>query len=359
MFPRSMFPTRQFPPRLFPDGIGKLVNRYAQILIAIQDILQASGLFGTTRAPIIIRDEPFPIGGGPCAYIIPEESYTIEGQHMGDGRFFYGFTGNVTIRVTDSSMYDYVYNDILRLTKETTGLYRIAHQVINMLDIEFLEKDGENLTQEPMVLVSHEPVRLFRKAKNIGAFDLKFRFPYSVNFQRDDTFDDPTTSEPFPTNLADLLLSVKDKMLRQGFLNDFQALISLTEEPFPLVGGPFAVINAQRFSAIEYDKYGAGRNYASMEGTFSVSPVVMNTLDITQFADNAVSGDNSNLSIYSCVQYLIEQLCLSFLHDPDGNFLAETPLDLISIGAPRYYNRASNYVTLPLIFKTKYQEALT
>ena len=391
MFPNKLFPVRSFPDQVYPFGIGSLVHKYSEILLYIKSILEATEMFGPVRVPIVIHGEPFPLNAGPCAYIIPGHSTTIESQHMGDGRFFYGFTGHVTVRVVDRDLRDYTGSKEIALTAQTTGLLRRAHKVIDLLDLEFAQKVSsdqypspiylnrtyaeklfpsllfprsqslyENLTQEPIVLVSQSPVTMYSNGSEWSAVDLDFRFPYTVEFQRDTHFEpSPATDEPTPTNLADLLLAVKSQILSQGFLNTFKAMISIKQDPFPLTGGPFAIINPGEFSAVEYDKYGAGRNYASMEGYFNVNPAVRNMTDITGYATNALTGSLSDISLYSAVQFLMEQLCMSFLYDADGNFLAEVPLDLVQIGAPRYFGGHSGYVTLPLVFRTKYQEALT
>lgn len=390
MYNRTLFPLQQFPERLFPDGIGQLVHKYSEILKCFQTTIQASGLFSNTRTPIVIHDNPFPINGGPCAYIIPEESHAIESQHMGAGRFFYGFDGFCTVRIIGNSLKDYSYSDTLRLTDDTTGLLKIAHKVIDLVDLNFAAQTVppefsapifpekvypeslypygifprsnstlRYLTQEPIILQSHGPINVWRKAEEWSGIDLRFRFPYTIEFQNTNTFDDPIGPIPLATDMGELLKSLKSRILKQGFLNDFQAMISLYDDPFPLVGGPYCFIRPNSFRSIDRDKYGAGRDFATMEGTFQICPVVHNITDISGYADNAISGTSSQISLYSCVQYLIEQLCLSFLKSDDGNFIAEVPLDLVEIGRPRYLRRASSYLTLPLIFKTKYQERLT
>jgi len=392
MFPKPLFPESTFPNQIFPFNEEFILNKYSQILLYIQSILQASQIFGPTRAPIVVNEEPFPINAGPIAYVMPGGSTAIDGQHMGDGRYFYGFNGNCTIRVVDRSLKDYTGVDELRLTDLATGLLRTAHKVINLFDITFAERirtpyipsplyvsrffadqmyprevfpkietTYESLTQEPMILQSHSPIRVKSRGNEWAGIDLNFRFPYTVEFQNAELGNpaSSTINHPIPTNLADLLLAVKRKITSQGFLNTFQAIISLENDPFPITGGPFAIIAPEWFNAFDPDKFGAGRDFATMEGMFTVSPVVRNSLDITGYSDSALSGQISNISLYATAQFLMESLSLSFLYDENGNFIAENPLDLVSIGRPRIYNRNPSYVTLPLTFRVRYQEDLT
>lgn len=389
MFPKTLFPVNPFPNQIFPFGIGLLTHAYSDILLYVQQILFESEVFGPVRSPITLHEEPYPIAGGPIAYIMPEESETIESQHFGDGRYFFGFDGYFTVRVVGESLKDYTQTDTLRLSDSTTGLLRLSHKVIDLLDIQFGIKSKsdlpaplfpnelfparlfpsklfprsietiERITEEPIVLVSHSPVRVRRRAENYSGIDLKFKAPYALTFQNPIELDDPISDRPYPSNMADILLSVKSKIVDQQFLNQWQTMITLTEDPFPLTGGPFCAIRPERFNMVSKDKYGAGRDYASMEGTFTVSPVIQNITDITEYANNSLSGSSSTLSLYSCAQYLTERLALSFLHDPEGKFIVETPLDLTRIGKPRYYKHAENYVTIPLTFKLRYQEDLS
>jgi hypothetical protein len=292
---------------------------------------------------------------------MPGPSKWLSGEIMGDGRYYSGYDGRFTIRVVDKSILDYTGNDTIRLTDASTGLMRTADFIVDVLDIEFpIDSNGNPLTQEPIVLETYSSPQIFEGAGEWCGIDLTFKFPWTHSISVPEANNTTiTSSRPSPTGMADLLLSVQDAILQQGYINNVQSSIVIrNERSFPLAGGPYVNIKPGTFRSIDLDKYGAGRNYATMEGNFTVSPYVHNSMDITGRADLALTVNNPAISLYSLSQYLVENLQLFFLGF-GGQFLAENPLALEGISEPRYYKGNSSYVGLDLNFIVRYQELLS
>lgn len=283
---------------------------------------------------------------------------------------------------------------------KSAGILRNADSLIDNLHLRFAASlvDNSVLTEEPIVLES-QTFGLYRGASEWGYTDLNFKIkfyqPYIFDvlpdFPSNATASDPQNffspsvfpenlfpdyvytyfnqryQNPVNSNLSDVLLSIQSKIISNGIFTQDQSQITLQEEIYPLVSGPFCSILPEEFSMQEGDVYGAGRAFSIMTGTIRINAVANNISDVSGQATQALTNPSVSLGLLTLVEQIQEYLDVSFLYNQNNSVISVEPVFLQEIGKPFYYGgearsgqkSAANYVGIPLTFLVKYAQNLT
>jgi hypothetical protein len=362
---------------------------YSRILLSVQYAIQQTLTIAANNQIIItLHPEPFPTWGGPGIFIMPGSMKQIESQVDGAGRYFSGFEGFFKIRVVDRSLKDVAYSETLKYTStdsNSQGILRTCMEVINRIHIQFPYDftlsggspvfNNSILSEEPIVMMTERIAGNYKKSSQWGIVDLDFRVrwyqPFSVTNTPDITIPGLTTipTVPNPTNMADLLLSIQQTILKYGgfqptqptipqtspYVTTDQVMISKQGEVFPKLTGPFCVISPDDNFQIEPDTYGAARSYASIDSGFTVNVIIRNIMDQAGLSTNLLTNQSALLGLYARVQYVLEALQLRLLADLDGNLISENPVHILGIGQPKYYGKDSDFAGVPMKFGVRYQ----
>lgn len=379
MFPTSLYPTGLFPDSLFPKiGSRGGSSIYGDLLVGVVDrILANTTPFNANTAMVTMWPEPFPTAGGPLTYVMPGAWRQLATHIDGAGRYYSLYDCQFTVRIIDRSLRDPAFVDTARLTRDTTGLLRTVHDVINVLDIEFVfEEDGVTpICVEPLKLLSATKPKTYGSYKNTKTFrgghipgdtnewcyvDLNFNAKLALNFINFELPDlSATDSTPAATNLADLLLSIQSLIVGTEAFTLNECPISLSSEPFPQIGTPFCLVTPGEFRTVDGHWSGDGRHYATLDGTVTLSIIERNVMDQSYLDYQRLLNPRSIYGMYACHQSLVEGTHLQFPVNPDGLSLTEEGIRLVSVDKPRYYGDAKSWCALDSVYAVRYFPEMT
>jgi hypothetical protein len=180
--PRRPLNTWELMP---PPPPTVIVNDFTNVFKSILDLINRTGIFGVNSVVFALtRDSliKYPTGPPPFALLVPGSFQSEENPEHGGGRFTKMWRGEIEIIIVVRNVYDIAYKDTIAFTTTdaVTGMYVLAHDVINLVEQSFPYDANKNptLVELPISKTIEAPYR-YQDANEYIALPI----PFEIYFQ--------------------------------------------------------------------------------------------------------------------------------------------------------------------------------